>query len=228
MRAMLAVSMVFLTALAGCVQDAPTKTLGSDEQDPTPTTTGATNSTGPNESVPNAPPTASLAANRTNGSAPLSVTFSLGGDDPDGDDLTWTLDADGDGASDSNGTMLPAELSFLFNETGNYTATLSVTDGNATANATVDVAVEGASAAKEDLWVRWDAEGMCHAKEAVDVGPIWIHDRPGEGAPYGSGLETGGGTWIYEESNDVPGLQVGGGDEDDAYVACANPDTLIF
>lgn len=38
-------------------------------------------------------------------------------------------------------------------------------------------------------------------------GDIYLNDRPGQGAPVGTGLITGGGTWIYEEFNGIPGLQ---------------------
>ena len=38
----------------------------------------------------------------------------------------------------------------------------------------------------------------------------------------------GDGTWVYEESNGLPGLQIGGPDESAEWKACKNPDTLVF
>lgn len=121
-----------------------------------------------------------------------------------------------------------------------------------------------------DPWVNRDAEGLCHAEgytttpqevdliiESVDdiPGTIYVHDRPGNmparfpgfavyddwvnGFLYGDEGEVGG-TWVYAESNEIPGLQIGNGgvlvendpegilSESEAYVDCANPDTLIF
>ncbi len=67
----------------------------------------------------------------------------------------------------------------------------------------------------------------------ITVGDIYIEDRDGAGVP-GSGLIVGGGTWVYQESNGLPGLQRGGssaiGEEDSVNdeTCGAMPDTLIF
>jgi hypothetical protein len=80
-------------------------------------------------------------------------------------------------------------------------------------------------------WANVDELGQCHADGGFiqSAGPLWIHDRTTMGAP-GTGLAdpNGGGTWIYEESNGVPGLQIGGAGEEGPYVGCVNPDLLIF
>ncbi len=73
-----------------------------------------------------------------------------------------------------------------------------------------------------------NAEGECNRPDAVAIEGYYVDDRPGDGTPWGSGLLTGGGTWVYEESNGMPGLQVGGEGETEEYAGCENPDTLIF
>jgi PKD repeat protein len=210
---------------------------GSESTDPEPTdsTGGNQTTSGPNggnnttSPAANTPPTANVTASPHNGSAPLNVTFELAGADADGDALNWTLDL-GDG-NQTNGTELPATYEHSYNASGNFTATLTVSDGATAATDSVNVTVEAseeAAATREDAWVVFNPDGTCDAKEAVGAGPLWWHDRPGEGEPYGSGFVTGGGTWVYEESNDIDGLQVGHADEDAAYRDCVNPDTLIF
>lgn len=67
----------------------------------------------------------------------------------------------------------------------------------------------------------------------VPVGDLYVNDR---GSPAGTGLITGGGTWVYMEANDVAGLQLGGASaigEEDPEAAnqgiCGHaPDMLIF
>lgn len=66
----------------------------------------------------------------------------------------------------------------------------------------------------------------------VDVGDatFYIEERDSELGPVpGSGLFFGGGTWIYEESNGLPGMQRGGSGETVTDESCGHgPDTLIF
>lgn len=45
--------------------------------------------------------------------------------------------------------------------------------------------------------------------ETIEIEGLYVNDR---GDPAGTGLLTGGGTWVYEESNDVGGLQLAEGD----------------
>jgi PKD repeat protein len=83
---------------------------------------GSGGSTGSNQ-----PPSAAAAASPTNGSAPLTVTFSsAGSSDPEGTPLTfnWTF---GDG-----GTSTAANPSHIYAAAGLYTARLSVSDGTNT------------------------------------------------------------------------------------------------
>lgn len=62
------------------------------------------------------------------------------------------------------------------------------------------------------------------------AGDLYINDRPAEGNPTGTGLVDGGGTWIYEESNGIPGLQTHPEDDttSNQQICGHEPDTLIF
>ena len=80
------------------------------------------------EAGPNTPPTASLGASIQNGEAPVEVEFTLDGTDADGDNLTWSFDADEDGIFDAEGTELPATVNFTYAAEGVFNATLTVRD----------------------------------------------------------------------------------------------------
>ncbi|WP_345023595.1 PQQ-dependent sugar dehydrogenase [Streptomyces sedi] len=82
-------------------------------------------------------PIAKLSADRTSGPAPLEVNFdSAGSSDPEGTELTYAWDFDGDGTVDSTE---PAG-SFTYTEPGGYTARLTVTDADgASANSAVQI-----------------------------------------------------------------------------------------
>ncbi len=90
----------------------------------------------------NAEPSARLVADVTSGKAPLHVVFSIEAADPDGDPLSWWLDADGDDAPDFEGTEAPASATWWY-EAGNHSARLAVTDGIAIVEATSAI----------DVWV---------------------------------------------------------------------------
>lgn len=224
--------------LSGCAVEKPSASIneaddGTSSSSTTTTTTTAsqtTTSSAPGASAgENQAPSATLNATATNGTAPLNVTFDLGGVDPDGDALTWTLTLGN--VTLGNGTALPANVTHVF-EAGNHTVVLTVSDGHANASANVTLTVEAAAAEPaapsgptEDDWATFNPDGTCDAKGEIAVpGGIYLHDR---GSPPGTGFFLGAGTWVYEESNSLPGLQLGGPDDTD-YAHCANPDLLIF
>jgi glucose/arabinose dehydrogenase len=106
----------------------------------------------------NATPIASAAGTPTSGNAPLTVAFSSSGSrDPDGDALSYSWDF-GDGTSST-----AANPSKTYNQTGSYTARLTLNDGRGrTASATV----------------------------AINVGngaPTVSLDAPADGSPYTNG-----------------------------------------
>lgn len=73
----------------------------------------------------------------------------------------------------------------------------------------------------------------CGDEATLDIaGTFYVDDR---GDPVGTGLLTGGGTWLFMESNGESGLQRGDtnspipGSADADYAHCSdNPDTVIF
>lgn len=233
MRGVVAVALALLvsTVASGCfVEDkdpetqdtdtssgTATRTSSSGPRSATTTTTGGNGTAGGNAT--NLAPTANLTASPGNGTAPLNVTFTIGGADPEGGNLTWTLTLDN--TTIGNGTSVPANHTHAFTEAGNHTVVLTVSDGthNATANVTVTVAAGAAgdgAAPREDAYVVFNADGTCDAKTERTAGPVHVQDRGG------------GSIWVYRESNSLPGLQVGTAAEQAAYRACQNPDTLIF
>jgi hypothetical protein len=155
MRPLLALAcLALLTAmLAGCAEDPERYPNGvsatSTSRGSTGTVSGTATlsasstgtSTGPagNASGDNHPPVPLLEASAQNGSAPLTVNFTLKGSDLDEDELSWTL-AFGDGAS-TNGTEVPSVVPHVYNATGNFTVVYTLFDGQDSANATILIAL---------------------------------------------------------------------------------------
>lgn len=161
-----------LTVLSGCLEgEAPdAEPLDSD---PAPTDPADGNQTAPpTNGTENAAPTASLEASAQNGTAPLNVTFTLGGSDPDGDNLTWTLTVGNDTVT---GDVLPASVNRTL-AAGNHTVTLTVSDGDLTGNASllIAVAVGGAPAVEPILQVLEMVEGcyLCIDSELATGEPM--------------------------------------------------------
>lgn len=235
MRSLILTAILLATAFSGCLVEpaGPQSVTVSESTSPSASTTPTNSSSTSTTAAPttsqavNTPPTAKLSSDAQNGTAPLNVTFSIEGTDADGDELSWTLDVDGDNESDYNGTNVPTAFVHEYVEAGNYTVVLNITDGQAFAESNVTIVVEGVPAAKEDAWAVWDELGQCHAKGAIEIPGTghYLHER---GDPPGTGFVLGDGTWIYEESNGVEGLQLGGAAEGAAYVDCVNPDHLVF
>ena len=229
MRTLLAIACLALltTAFAGCAEDAerypdgvPT-TSASRSRTTTGSATGSgsasATSTGPvgNESDngTNQPPTASLDASPENGTAPLNVTFSLDGADPDGDNLTWVL-VFGDG-NQTNGTSLPTTVNHTYSSAGNHTASLTVSDGSLNRTATAKVAAEGEGAPSGPT-----IEELCPT-DPLAVG----HETAGYYATPADNADAPGSLWIYEESNGMAGLQR---NDDTVPTECPTPDTIII
>ncbi|TQS07663.1 DUF1349 domain-containing protein [Microbispora hainanensis] len=84
------------------------------------------------------PPVATATADKTDGPLPLTVQFSSEGSrDPDGKEITYAWDFDGDGKTDST----EANPSFTYTKAGEYSAVLTITsaDGKtATASVTIE------------------------------------------------------------------------------------------
>jgi len=83
----------------------------------------------------NHPPTVTLGADQTSGPLPLAVSFTATATDPDGDPLTYAWNF-GDGATKPAGG---ATESHTYQNTGSFTATVTVSDGTVTAQATLTI-----------------------------------------------------------------------------------------
>lgn len=181
-----------------------------DSSTATPTDDSQGNETDNGTVEANQPPTASIDADTTSGAAPLQVNFSLSGSDPDGDAIAWVFDADGDGEADAEGEELPADVAFTFEEAGNYTASLTVTDGDESASDSLPVTVgsgggeEPAGQVASGSWTVGAANcphnvvGVYEPLDASAFGP------PGDGVSWGFfevDPSTYGMTWSLESTD---------------------------
>ncbi|MFC6727484.1 PQQ-binding-like beta-propeller repeat protein [Natronoarchaeum mannanilyticum] len=90
----------------------------------------------------NSPPDAALSANATNVTVRTPIRFTgESSSDPDGDSLAYEWDFDGDDAVDATGETVTR----AFDASGNYTVSLTVSDGEATADDTVAISVANAT-----------------------------------------------------------------------------------
>ncbi|GEM_PF-1168947 len=81
----------------------------------------------------NQPPTCSLSASPSMGTAPLTVEFAMTTNDNDGTITSWTLDINDDGTPEYTGTgNTPATQQHTYTTNGTYIAKLTVTDNNGT------------------------------------------------------------------------------------------------
>lgn len=145
------VLLLIALAFAGCA--------GGDDPEPSETT-GPSSSTGPGgsssetttEPSANQPPTGSLGVSVTGSNA----TFTLTGSDPDNDTLAWSLDL-GDGAT-ANGTMFPATVNHTYAAPGNYSANVTITDGQDPVYFDVNVTITGGAAEGESTGQTFQGE----------------------------------------------------------------------
>lgn len=139
MRLALVVSLMLVPVLAGCasVKDAA-ESAAESAGIALPSSSSAASSSG----KANLPPTADLTANLVNGTAPLNVTFTLAGADPEGKPITWDFAV---GNLTQKGTTLPATVNATL-AAGNLTARLIVSDGALNTTRTLNVTVAAASA----------------------------------------------------------------------------------
>ena len=114
---------------------------GPDGTGPDGTGPGGTTGPGPAGNGSDTPPSATLVAVPVQGAPPLEVTFTINATDPDGDNITWSLDANGDGAEDHNGTTVPATVVFSFAAAGSFVANLTVTAGNVSVHAEAPITI---------------------------------------------------------------------------------------
>lgn len=204
MRPLLALGLLALltASLAGCADDPERYPGGGPSASRTSTTGGpgggastgtATSSTtttgGPGGD--NQPPTGSIsvAVNGTN------ATFTLTGNDPDGDAIVWDLDF-GDGNA-TNGTGLPALVNHTYaptnttgnatgNATGNITAVFTVSDGVEQANYTINVTLAAGGVTQEFAGGWEDSNGHCLGQTSTTVPPSLWFPAPAKAATYES------------------------------------------
>ena len=88
----------------------------------------------------NIAPDCCLVPDEDSGEAPLLVTFDIMALDSDGSIASWTIDFDGDGSPECNGTGPPSsDRVHNYSEPGEYNATLTVVDDDGVSNTNVTV-----------------------------------------------------------------------------------------
>ena len=133
-------------------------------------------------------PVARASADVTEGAAPLAVQFSSDGtSDPDGDDVTYAWDLDGDGQTDST----EASPSWTYDSVGDYTVLLTVTDstgksatsqvvvnvGNTAPKVQIELPVDGGFyASGDDIPFVVDVQD---AEETVDCSEVVVQEGLG-------------------------------------------------
>lgn len=185
----LAILTLLLVAFAGCSDrgdDEPAETTTtSTTQTTTSTQTTTTRTTSsapsePGEPEANQAPTGTLSASITQGEVPVDVAFTFEGSDPDGDALSWTFDANGDGTFEAEGTELPAAYNHSYADTGSYLANFTLSDGDLSTSYEVTINATAAAEAAPDfstIVISGTISGLYVAEPVVTgAGPGYITD----------------------------------------------------
>lgn len=159
--------------LAGCMGTPESPEPSTDERDNDPRREATDN----HDPILDVPPEASiqLAADMTEGSIPLMVSFHLGSTGLDGRNLTWTLDATGDRNPDAEGKSLPANVTHTYREPGEFRATFTVeTEGSASETSLTIRAIP-----LESWYLTWEEDD----EDPLGCGEASMsRDHPGESA----------------------------------------------
>lgn len=126
----------------------------------------------------NRPPSVTFAASIQKGSAPLNVTFTIGGNDPDGKKLSYALSFGDASAPMQNKSLPPGFTSKVLHQyvVGLYNATIVVSDGDLEARTFLLINATVTEAGPNAPTVEWTC--------LVDVGT--------DGSPVGLGFSGGG------------------------------------
>lgn len=119
--------LLMVAALAGCVSDDSGNSDDSVNEPNESAGNAEGNTTGDPSSV-NSPPQVSLALNQSVDD-PWLVNFEINASDADEDFLFWSIDADGDGSKDGDGSEFPAMIAFQYAAAGTYNVSVAVDDG---------------------------------------------------------------------------------------------------
>ncbi|HET6399163.1 MAG TPA: hypothetical protein VFH47_06385 [Candidatus Thermoplasmatota archaeon] len=100
------------------------------------------------------PPVVEILAALDPGNTRLVANFTLNGTDPEGGQIEWRFDGNGDGRFETSGRGLPAQVQVVFTREGTYVATLQAHDGFH--EVATDLAIEVTT---RDLTPFYDATG---------------------------------------------------------------------
>lgn len=179
-------SLLLVLLLAGCSGSGDdTSTSG------TIATSGSISTRGPGGE--NNPPTGKVEASVAAGMAPLRVDFTLDGSDRDGDPLSWSLDANGDGKADRSGTSLPTIANYTYLSPGLYNVTFTLSDQKADFAIPLSISVTANTAQGTPLLFD-GAEGDASLWTLHDE--LVVDANAGTGVPSGAAHPVGG--WFQD------------------------------
>jgi len=146
----------------------------------------------------NSPPVARIVTSETHGSVPLSVDFDgSSSSDPDGDDLTYSWDLDGDGVL---GDSLDVAPTHVYEVVGSYTITLEVSDGAGTDTDQVAIDANDTERISTNLLAAYD-----YSEGAGDT----VNDVSGVGTPLDLTItDSSQATWI-DDALALQGTSIG-------------------
>jgi hypothetical protein len=185
-RVVLVLGLFAMTALAGCVNGSDggpeppmpplrqgdgeipqvpvaNASMGPPPADPVPRYQSPNRTALPDDQ----PPTVEILAALDPGNTRLVANFTLNGTDPEGRQLEWRFDGDGDGRFETSGRGLPAEVQVVFTREGTYITTLQAHDGfhEVTTNLAIEVTTQ-------DLTPFYDAVGSYTAGAWCQPSPL--------------------------------------------------------
>ena len=136
---LLTTTLLAIVAFSGCLVDDPQPASATDPTDPSDSESASPSPTNTSNGPAPVAPVANLTADILNGTAPLTVNFTLA-DDAGAEVAQWGLNY-GEG-NWTNGTEVPATATYTFNASGAYNVTLELFWQGGVVNDTVTIVVE--------------------------------------------------------------------------------------
>jgi hypothetical protein len=219
MKALLCLSLVAVLAFAGCTSKSDSSSStgtgtdtasgaasgtatgsGTTSHAGTSTGVGATGTTSAAPGANAAPAIHAFTANKTAGTTPLKVAFTLNATDADKDAITYVLSF-GDGSANKTGSLPAPSVDHTYLTKGNFTARLVVSDGKLASNKTLALKVTApAATAPSGNPVTWQGYGVGT--------PAGCFTTDSDGNAYLDFDPAIAGVWHFSATSTVPGASI--------------------